>query len=53
MPDQWQGVELVSDQVVREFVGSVVMADLRASKERPSEVKDDEMWMMVMMIMDS
>lgn len=31
----------VSFQVVREFVGSVVMADLSASNERPSGVNED------------
>lgn len=40
-PFQWHGVESVSDQVVRVLVGSTVIADLRARRERPSELREN------------
>lgn len=42
IPGQRQGVESESDQVESDFDGSVVMADLRASKERPSELREED-----------
>lgn len=41
-PSQWHGDESDSDQVERERVGSEMMADLRASRESPSEFRAAE-----------
>lgn len=41
-PSQWQGEESDSDQVERERVGSEETADLRARRERPSELRAEE-----------
>lgn len=41
IPGQWHGVGSVEDQAVRAWVGSAVMADLRARRERPSGEREE------------